>query len=80
MISLENRSMSQSHESEQYNKDHENYDSQQQHFDEDGQLTLRALVSTKEAGVIIGKGKEKEPLYVCVKRGRSANHSFSSSW
>lgn len=72
--------MSQSHESEQYNKDHENYDSQQQHFDEDGQLTLRALVSTKEAGVIIGKGKEKEPLYVCVKRGKSANHSFSSSW
>ncbi|KAI8100060.1 uncharacterized protein BX664DRAFT_322771 [Halteromyces radiatus] len=45
--------MSQPHESEQYSNDHDQYD--QQHFDEDGQLTLRALVSTKEAGVIIGK-------------------------
>ncbi|ORZ13555.1 KH domain RNA-binding protein [Absidia repens] len=45
--------MSQTHETEQqYTADHEQYD--QQALD-DGQLTLRALVSTKEAGVIIGK-------------------------
>ncbi|KAI8340737.1 hypothetical protein BC941DRAFT_418050 [Chlamydoabsidia padenii] len=47
--------MSQPHETEQYTNDLGQYDQQQQHFDEDGQLTLRALVSTKEAGVIIGK-------------------------
>ncbi|ORZ11836.1 hypothetical protein BCR42DRAFT_394910 [Absidia repens] len=44
--------MSQPLDSEQYTDDLEQYD--QQHFD-DGQLTLRSLVSTKEAGVIIGK-------------------------
>ncbi|CAO3590410.1 unnamed protein product [Absidia cylindrospora] len=45
--------MSQTHETEQqYSANLEQYD--QQAFD-DGQLTLRALVSTKEAGVIIGK-------------------------
>lgn len=66
--------MSQSHESEQYNNDHENYDSQQQHYDEDGQLTLRALVSTKEAGVIIGKGKRK--AFVCQKETWGTNLPF----
>ncbi|CAO3577259.1 unnamed protein product [Absidia cylindrospora] len=44
--------MSQPLNSEQYTDNLEQYD--QQHFD-DGQLTLRSLVSTKEAGVIIGK-------------------------
>jgi heterogeneous nuclear rnp K-like protein 2 len=51
--------MSQPHETEHYTNDLDTYD-QQQHFDEDGQLTLRALVSTKEAGVIIGKGKHED--------------------
>lgn len=46
--------MSQTHESEQhYTTDHD-----QQHIDDD-LLTLRALVSTKEAGVIIGKGNKR---------------------
>jgi heterogeneous nuclear rnp K-like protein 2 len=31
-------------------------DQHQQHGEQEDQLTLRALVSTKEAGVIIGKG------------------------
>ena len=30
--------------------------------DEQDQLTLRALVSTKEAGVIIGKGEKKKDI------------------
>jgi heterogeneous nuclear rnp K-like protein 2 len=59
--------MSQPHETEHYTNDLDTYD-QQQHFDEDGQLTLRALVSTKEAGVIIGKGKGKSMRMGLEKR------------
>lgn len=36
--------------------------------DEQDQLTLRALVSTKEAGVIIGKGEREK-----ISRGEQSN-------
>jgi heterogeneous nuclear rnp K-like protein 2 len=39
------------------------FEEQSVNSNDENALTLRALVSTKEAGVIIGKGKRKKRLF-----------------
>lgn len=59
MANLENDTTNFEEQQQPFSEQHSEHQINGGLNDEEPALTLRALVSTKEAGVIIGKGKEK---------------------